>query len=111
MKTAYGRMGREWNNMCHHGVVQSFEHYDRDYNDVGDDATNLPKVGTEEFDNTLARSGRKILVNHFAVLCHFRFTDFKKVIFVDESNQLMDENFVFKLYPEKYDKYWRRVHN
>ena len=51
------------------------------------------------------------MVNHFAVLCHFRFTDFTKVIFVDESNELMDENFVFKLYPEQYDKYWRRVYN
>ena len=111
MTTAFGRMGKDWNNMCHHGVCWSFEHYERGFNDVGCDNTNLPKVGSDLFDSTLARTGRKVMVNHFAVLCHFRFTDFNKVIFVDGSNNMMDESFVFKLYPEKYDKYWRRVYN
>ena len=78
---------------------------------MGDDATNLPKVGSSEFDNTLARRVRKILVNHFAVLCHLRYTEFNKVIFVDESNELLDEDFVFKLYPQKYDKHWKIVHH
>ena len=78
-------MGREWNNHCHHVVVWSFEHYDREYNDVGDDATNFTKVFSSGFDNTLASRGRKILVNHFAVLCHFKYTENNKVISVDES--------------------------
>ena len=48
--------------MCHHGVVWSFEHFDKEYSEVEGDGKKLPKVGTCGFDNTLARKGRKILV-------------------------------------------------